>query len=87
MSPVARVAWSKPCRWTNTSTNNWNSYVGRKGERIRGYKQNTKEKHRGEFGENFGRPPLAQFGADAARYFADRTMDMGGTGVRLRPAR
>ena len=30
VSPVARLAWSKPCRWTKISTNNWSSYVGRK---------------------------------------------------------
>ena len=32
----------------------------------------TKKKLRGTFGESFRRPPLAEFGADAARSFADR---------------
>ena len=35
----------------------------------------------------FGCPPLAEFGSDAARSFADETMGVGGTGVRSRRAR
>ena len=82
-------ATTTACLWTKTSinTNNWSSYVGRKGEQMRGYKQRTKKKHRGKFGGNFRRPPLVEFGADAARYFADHTTGVGGTGVRLRRAR
>ena len=30
-----------PCRWTKPSTNNWSSYVERRGERIRGYNDTT----------------------------------------------
>ena len=83
VSSVARLAWRKPCRWTKTSSDDWSPYVGRKGEQIRRYK----EKKAGKFDGNFRRPPLAEFGADAARSFDDRTTGVGGTGKRSRRCR
>ena len=43
-------------------------FVHEKGERIRGYQKKNRE-------GSFGCPPLAEFGADAARSFADQTTD------------
>ena len=48
----------------------------------------TKKKKIGENSEeNFRRLPLAEFGADAARSFADHTTVVSGTGVRSRRCR
>ena len=88
VTPVTRLAWSKPCHSAHsasagqrssseTSTGNWSSYVGR-GDK----NGDTKKTIGGKFERNFRRPPLAEFGADAARSFADHT-----TGVRSRQAR
>ena len=64
-----------------TSTNNWISYVKKWGNEYR----DTKKKNPRE--GSFGRPPRDEFGADAARSFADQTMGVGGTSVRSRRAR
>ena len=45
------------------------------------------KKMRGKVRGKFRRPPLAEFGADAARSFADHTTGVGGTGVTSRRAR
>ena len=46
------------------------------------YTANTgiQRKIRGKIRGSFRRPPLAQFGADAARYFGDHTTGVSGTG-------
>ena len=78
VSPVARLAWSKPCRCTKTETSTNIGVVHRKkGNEYGG----TKKKNRGKIGGNFRRPLLAKFGANAARSFADHTRGVGGTGV------
>ena len=49
-------------------------YIAIKGNMYKGTKKPIREKFRG----NFRRPPLAEFGADAARSFADHTAGEGG---------
>ena len=61
VSTVVRLAWSKPCQWAKLSINIWSSFVGRGGNK---YGDTTKS---GKFRGSFRRPPLAEFGADAAR--------------------
>ena len=51
------------------------------GGHIRGCKDKKSRKNRGKL-RNVRRPPLAKFGADAVRAFADHTTGVGGTGVR-----
>ena len=57
------------------------TYIGRKGEQMRGYKQENPREG------SFRRPPLAEIGADAARSFADHTTGVGGTGEMPRRCR
>ena len=54
----------------------WSS--SKEGEQVRGYKR----KHLGK--DPFRFPPIADFGADTARYFDDHTMGVHGTHVRPR---
>ena len=69
---------NNPQAKVKTSTKCWSSFVQEKGEQIRGYyEKNPRE-------GSFGRPPLAEFGADAARSFADHTTGVSGTGGRSR---
>ena len=65
----------------NKNLNHWSWYVEKKGKQIRGYKQ----KNPGE--GSFRRRPLAEFGADVARSFADETTGVRGTDVRPRGCR
>ena len=55
--------------------------VAKKGERMRGYKKKKSGEVRGKLSTP---PPLAAFGADAARSFADDATGEGGSGVRSR---
>ena len=45
------------------------------------------KKTSGKFGGSFRRPPLAEFGPDAARHLTDRMMGVGGTGASPRRCR